>query len=74
MQNMLKRLGRAVQRLRRDAGYSQESLAETARMHRTYVGAIERGEKNISLSNLERLATALGIRPSELLVEAEKER
>jgi transcriptional regulator with XRE-family HTH domain len=71
---MQKRLGRGVQRLRRDAGYSQESLAETARMHRTYVGAIERGEKNISLSNLERLATALGVRASELLLEAEKER
>lgn len=67
------RLGRVVQRRRRAAGCSQEAFADRVKMHRTYIGAVERGEKNVSLVNLERIATALGVRPSELLSEAEKE-
>src|SRR2546426_8186179 len=41
-------------RLRRDAGYSQESFADKCGVHRTYMGSVERGETNISLDNLER--------------------
>lgn len=64
-------LGRAIRELRRGAGISQEGLADRSRLHRTYVGGIERGERNVSFSNLLRLANALGVRPSELLARSE---
>lgn len=59
-----------VRRLRREAGKSQEELAERADLHRTYVGSIERAERNLSLDNIERLALALGVEPAALLRSA----
>lgn len=67
------RLGRAVRRLRGEAGYSQERFAGVAGVHRTSMSAIERGEFDIALSTLDQLARALGILPSALLAEAERE-
>jgi transcriptional regulator with XRE-family HTH domain len=55
-----KRLGRAVRRLRTAEDFSQESFADHIGMHRTYMGAVERGEQNISLTSLERIAKRLG--------------
>lgn len=52
---------------RRAKGLSQEALAELAGLHRTYVGAIERGERNVSIDNMERLAAAVGQQLYELL-------
>lgn len=53
------RFGRAVRRRRRELDLSQEELAERAELHRTYVSSIERGERNPSLENIEKLAKAL---------------
>ncbi len=60
-------LGRAIHELRLDAGVSQDELARRAGMHRTYIGGIERGERNVSFANLLKIADALGERPSKLL-------
>jgi DNA-binding XRE family transcriptional regulator len=64
-------LGRAIARRRREARLSQESLADACGMHRTLVGAVERGEKNVSLHTMEIIAAGLGTTVSELLAEAE---
>ncbi len=64
-------LGQAIRELRAKAGLSQERLADEAGLHRTYVGGIERGERNVSFGNLLKLANALAVRPSELLARFE---
>lgn len=66
------RLGSAVRARRAVLGISQEELAFRAGLHRTYVGDVERGLRNISLENIERLARALGCQASDLLRDAEK--
>lgn len=65
--NLRRVVAENVRRLRRLAELSQEGLAERADLHRTYVGAIERAERNLSLDNIERLALALGVEPAALL-------
>lgn len=56
-----------VRRLRKAKGLSQEGFAEVCGLHRTYVGAIERAERNVSLDNIERIALALGVQGWEVL-------
>lgn len=58
---LLKRFGRRVRDERIKREISQERLGELAKVHRTYIGMIERGEKNITLTNIEKLANALKI-------------
>ena len=59
--------GSNVRRLRAERGLSQEELAARAGLHRTYVSSVERGQRNISLDNIKKLADQLGIAASELL-------
>ena len=59
-----------VRRRRLELGLSQEELAEAAGVHRTYVGMLERCEKNVTIYNIERIAVALQVEPSTLLVKA----
>lgn len=57
---VLAAFGDAVRARRLARGWSQEEFADRAGLHRTYIGGIERGERNVSLVNVERIATALG--------------
>ena len=59
--------GAHLARLRRERGLSQESLAKLSGLHRTYVGSIERGKRNVSLRNIVKLAHALRCTPAQLV-------
>ena len=56
-----------MKELRLKRGLSQEALAERAGLHRTYAASVERGERNVSLENICRIAGGLGVQPHELL-------
>ena len=60
-------VGARVRRLREKKGWSQEDLGFESGLHRNYVGGIERGERNVGLVNLAKLARAFGVRPRDLL-------
>jgi len=62
-----RRLAHQVKTHRTELGISQEELATRSGLHRTYIGGIERAERNISLATLEMIAAGLGVEPSELL-------
>lgn len=63
------RLGENLRQRRHAVGLSQEALADHCGLHRTYIGAVERGERNVTLRTLEKIATALAVDPVELLRE-----
>lgn len=63
-------LGAAIRATRAEHGLSQEALARMAEIERSYYGAIERGEFNITLDTLTTIAAGLGVRPSSLLHRA----
>ena len=66
MDDLRTRFGRRIRELRHERGISQEELAHRAGLHPTYVGGIERGERNPSLMNIGRLAAALGVSLADL--------
>ena len=65
--DILKKFGDRVRNLRKQKNLSQENLAEKAGLHRTYIGMIERAEKNITLINIEKIANALEVNINELI-------
>jgi transcriptional regulator with XRE-family HTH domain len=66
-QDILVRFGARVRELRLSKGYSQESFAAKCGLDRTYIGGIERGERNLALRNIENIAKALDMSLSELM-------
>lgn len=64
--SLLINFAKRVREERKKLGISQEELAERAGMHRTYVGMIERAEKNITLENIQKIADALGLKLSDI--------
>ncbi|QDV52152.1 HTH-type transcriptional regulator SinR [Gimesia fumaroli] len=65
--DILVRFGQRVRELRKEQGYSQENFAYACELDRTYVGGIERGERNLTIRKIEQIADTLGISLSELL-------
>jgi transcriptional regulator with XRE-family HTH domain len=66
MQTIRTEVGGRIRELRKSRGWSQEKLGELADLHPTYVGGIERGERNVALENLAQIATAFGLSLSQL--------
>lgn len=67
LSNVLIRFGEKLRKVRQQKQISQEKLAELAGLHRTYVSSVERGERNISLENIAKLANALAVSMAELM-------
>jgi transcriptional regulator with XRE-family HTH domain len=67
MDDICARTGQAIRKIREKKGLSQEKLADIADLHRTYIGHVERGEKNLTLRSLERIAKALGVSVRDLI-------
>jgi len=65
--NILKKFGKKVKKLKERKGWTQEELAKRCGLHRTYIGGIERGERNVSLINMKRIADALGVSVKTLI-------
>jgi transcriptional regulator with XRE-family HTH domain len=72
VQDILVALGQRIRELRLKRGYSQEAFADVCGVHRTFMGTVERGESNLSFSNLVKVSRALGITLSQLLSGLEK--
>ncbi|HBG61305.1 MAG: transcriptional regulator [Omnitrophica WOR_2 bacterium GWF2_38_59] len=67
MAEINKKVGLNIKKYRQKCGFTQEELAFNADLHRAYIGQIERGEKNIGIQNLEKIAKALRVTSSKLL-------
>lgn len=65
--DILKKFGQKVKKLREGKGWTQEELAKKSGLHRTYIGSIERSERNVSLVNIGKIAKALGLSVDKLV-------
>lgn len=72
--DLQRQLGRGLRALRDRTGLSQEAFADVLGIHRTYIGGLERGERNITLQTVERIAASLGVAPLDLLAGSVAER
>ena len=66
--DILIKFGEKVREIRKEKGLSQEQLSFKADLHRTYIGMIERAEKNITLTNIQKIANSLDVSINELLI------
>lgn len=71
-EELARRFGELVRRLRRDGGHSQEDFSFRAGLHQTYVSSIERGERNVTIGTADRIARAFGLTLAELFAELER--
>lgn len=67
-------LGSEIRRVRRELGWTQEELGHKAGLHATYIGDIERGERNVSLENILKIARSMKVTGSSLVAAADKKR
>lgn len=73
MPNLQKTLGKRIRELRLKKGFSQESFADHCGLHRTYMGGIERGERNLTIQTVSTVAKGLDLSMSQLLADIEKQ-
>ncbi|WP_298676661.1 helix-turn-helix domain-containing protein [uncultured Megasphaera sp.] len=71
--NIQEAFGQAIRKLRMEQGISQEKFAHLCNLHRTYISDIERGVRNISLENIDKMAIALNIKISDIFKEVEND-
>lgn len=71
-EEILKRFGYAVRKIRQDRHISQEQLADMCGLHRTYISDVELGKRNVSLENIEKVALAFDLSIAELFIEVER--
>jgi transcriptional regulator with XRE-family HTH domain len=65
-EKLRRKFGERIRQLRKEKGWSQEELGFQSKLHRTYIGSVERGEQNVSLDNIGRLAKTLKVKASDL--------
>lgn len=70
--NIINIFGKNVRKYRLELGLSQEKLAEKCGLHRTYIGSIERSQRNVSLGNIQKIASALSKEPYQLLFNSKE--
>lgn len=68
MGNLQKKFGKKIRQLRKAKGLTQERLAEKARLEPTYIGAVERGERNLTIDNIEKIAKGLNMKPYKFFI------
>ncbi len=72
MGKLQKKFGKRIKQLRKSRGLTQESLAEKANLESTYIGAVERGERNLTIDNIEKIAKGFNIEPYKLFISQPK--
>lgn len=73
-EDLARRFGELVRRLRRERGYSQEEFSFRVGLHQTYVSSVERGERNVTIGTADKIARALGTTLAEMFTELERDR
>ncbi len=71
-EDIISKYGQAIRALRQRKDISQEQLADLCGLHRTYISDVELGKRNVSLENIDKIATALDMNVSDIFIEVEK--